>query len=505
MNDPPSILRAKRLGIDTLQAPVIYMHADCHVCRSEGFNALSRVQVTNGERSIIGTLNIVFDGLVAKNEVGCSEAAWRLLQPLADAQPLVLSHPRAINSLSYVRGKIYGNRLSQEEMGEIVTDIAANRYTDVQLAAFVTSCVGDQLNVDEITYLTQSMIAVGERLQWGKPLVVDKHCVGGLPGNRTTPIVVAIVCAHDLIMPKTSSRAITSPAGTADTMETLAPVELSLATMRSVVEKENGCIVWGGAVNLSPADDILIRVERALDLDSEGQLVASVLSKKISAGSTHVLVDLPVGPTAKIRHVSMAEHLGDRLKEVGHRLGIHVLTHISDGSQPVGLGIGPALEAHDILAVLQNKTGAPDDLIDRSCALAGQLLEMAGKVMPGEGYRLAEYTLSSGAAWRKFQAICEAQGGMREPGVAAYQYELKATRSGVITHINNRLIARIAKLAGAPASKTAGIKLAHKLGAKVAAGDLLFLLHAETPGELEYALEFYSNHPETIIVEDEII
>ncbi|HET8705850.1 MAG TPA: thymidine phosphorylase, partial [Pseudomonadales bacterium] len=281
MNTSPSILRAKRLGIDTLQAPVIYMHANCHVCRSEGFNALSRVQVTNGERSIIATLNIVFDGLVAPNEVGCSEAAWRLLEPLQDGQVLTLSHPRAINSLSYVRGKIYGNHLSQREMSEIVNDIAANRYTDVQLAAFVTACVGDQLNVDEITYLTKAMVDVGDRLSWGQPLVVDKHCVGGLPGNRTTPIVVAIVCAHGLTMPKTSSRAITSPAGTADTMETMAPVELSLAAMRSVVEKENGCIVWGGAVNLSPADDILIRVERALDLDSEGQLVASVLSKKI--------------------------------------------------------------------------------------------------------------------------------------------------------------------------------------------------------------------------------
>ena len=145
------------------------------------------------------------------------------------------------------------------------------------------------------------MVKTGKILTWPSDLIVDKHCVGGLPGNRTTLIVVPIVAAFGLMIPKTSSRAITSPAGTADTMEVFAPVNLDIKTMRKVVEQENGCIVWGGSVSLSPADDLLIRIERPMDLDSEGQLVASILSKKIAAGSNHLVIDIPIGSTAKIR------------------------------------------------------------------------------------------------------------------------------------------------------------------------------------------------------------
>lgn len=148
------------------------------------------------------------------------------------------------------------------------------------------ACGDDALNDKEITALTDAMVKAGSRIDWGLDQVIDKHCVGGLPGNRTTPIVVSILTACGLTVPKTSSRAITSPAGTADTMETLTDVSLSLEQMRQVVRNEGGCLAWGGSVRLSPADDLLIQVERALDIDSEGQLIASVLSKKLAAGAT---------------------------------------------------------------------------------------------------------------------------------------------------------------------------------------------------------------------------
>ncbi len=217
--------------------------------------------------------------------------------------------------------------------------------------------------------------------------MVDKHSVGGLPGNRTTPIVVSIVTSCGLTMPKTSSRAITSPAGTADTMETLAPVALDLATMRRVVEQEGGCIAWGGAVRLSPADDILISVERALDLDSEGQLIASVLSKKIAAGSSHVVLDIPVGPTAKVRNAEDAHRIAQGLVEVAEAFGLKAKPVFTDGTQPVGRGIGPALEARDVLAVLDNAAHAPHDLRERAVLLAATLLELAGKAPEGTGHR----------------------------------------------------------------------------------------------------------------------
>jgi thymidine phosphorylase len=227
------------------------------------------------------------------------------------------------------------------------------------------------------------MVKVGDRLHWTAPHVADKHCIGGLPGNRTSMIVVPIIAAAGLVIPKTSSRAITSPAGTADAMETLTRVDLSIAEMRQVVEREGGCVVWGGAMQLSPADDILIGVERPLDFDSEGQLVASVLSKKIAAGSTHVVIDIPVGATAKLRTMEAAARLEARLWRVAEAFGLKVRIVRTDGAQPVGRGIGPALEARDVLAVLQNASGAPSDLAERAVDLSSRLLELIGACEDG--------------------------------------------------------------------------------------------------------------------------
>ncbi len=495
-------LKPRRMGIDSHSQPVVFLRADCHVCRSEGLEAQTQVTVTIGDKSVVATLNIVYSDILDPGEVGLSEAAWRRLE-IDDGELAVLSHTPALDSMSHVRSKLYGHRLSRQAMHEIITDVVAGHYGDIHLAALLTACSGNRLDLSEITWLTESMVGAGRRIDWGREQVMDKHCLGGLPGNRTTPIVVSIAAACGLLIPKTSSRAITSPAGTADTMETMTRVTLGLEDMRRVVEKENGCLVWGGSVSLSPADDILIRVERALDIDSEGQMVASVLSKKIAAGSTHVLIDIPVGPTAKVRGRQAAEHLAHILKETGKALGIQVRTVQSDGTQPIGFGIGPALEAVDVLAVLRHESGAPADLRERALMVAGELLEIGGKAAHGKGQKLARETLTSGRAWQKFLAICEAQGGFHEPVIAGHTRVITAQRNGIVTHINNRVISRLAKLAGAPGAPGAGVRIAVHLGDRVESGQPLFELFADSPGELAYALEFHEAHPDMIRVEEE--
>ena len=276
-------------------------------------------------------------------------------------------------------------------------------------------------------------------------------------------------------------------------MATLAPVELTLAQMREVVDREGGCIAWGGSVGLSPADDILIRVERPLDFDGDAQLVASVLSKKIAAGASHVILDMPMGPTAKIRTQEAAQKLGDRLTAVAEALGLRVHLHPSDGTQPVGNGIGPALEARDVLAVLARAPDAPADLRERALDLAGHLLELGGEPV-GQGRNKATALLDSGAAERKFLAICAAQGGQRTPPVAQYQAPVLSPARGVIAQIDNRLISRIAKLAGAPRAQAAGIELHAHVGRTVERDQPLMTVHAESPGELAYALAYHARH-----------
>ena len=459
-----SRIRLRRLGIDTYQEPVLYMHRDCHVCHSEGFEAQSRVEVALGGRHIVATLNVVSGAFLSPDEAGLSEAAWRLLGA-RDGDVATLRHPAPLESLGHVRAKVYGRRLTPAAFEAVIADVVAGRYSDLQLAAFVTACAGDGLDLrrDGLADPRHGRRRRAHALERG--LVMDKHCVGGLPGNRTTMLIVPIVAACGLRMPKTSSRAITSPAGTADTMETLAPVDLDVAQIRRVVERTGGCIVWGGAVRLSPADDILIRVERPLDLDSQGQLVASVLSKKAAAGATHVLIDMPVGPTAKVRSAHAAASAGTPARTGGPGAG-PAGARGADRRPGAGgprhrSGAGGARRAGG--AAPRSRRRRPTWRCAR-CSWPARCSSSAARRGPGKACALATAVLDDGRAWRKFQEICEAQGGMREPPVARHRQPVPAQRSGSVIAIDNRRLARIAKLAGAPKSPCAGIDLHVQLG-----------------------------------------
>ena len=488
------------MGIDTHQEPLVYMREDCHVCRAEGFNASSRVLLTVNDRQLIATLNVVDNAKLLAEHVGLSRIALKRLG-VVEGDRVFVHHAPVVSSFSAVRKKIYGQRLSASEIQSIVSDISEHRYSDLEIGSFLTICAGKHLDLDEIIGLTQAMVSCGKRLSWSyKGGVFDKHCIGGLPGNRTTPLVVAIVSAAGLIIPKTSSRAITSPAGTADTMDTLTNVELQLSDIQRVVTETGACLAWGGAVNLSPADDLLIRIERALDLDGEGQLVASVLSKKIAAGSSHVLIDIPVGHTAKVRSQSGAEHLKSLFTRVGEACGIAVRCVITDGSRPVGAGIGPVEEARDILAILRREANAPQDLRDRALLLSAHLLDFA----QGDGFDKsrdkARDLLDSGAAWQQFERILVAQGGIKTLPRARYQKTQTTSIRGVIQSIDNRKLARLAKLAGAPSDPAAGLRLHANVGSHVVQGEALFTLYTESVGEQDYALAYFRDNPEIFVI-----
>lgn len=493
-------LPLRRAGIDTYRQPVLYLHEGCLVCRAEGFAALARVKVQSGGREIVATLNVVTGDWLGTDEAALSEAAWHALDPDPGATAR-FAHADPARSTASLRAKVFGARLQEEDFAGLLRDALAARLSDIEIAAFVTACAGDRLDLEESVALTRAMVGVGERLDWGSGPVLDKHCVGGLPGNRTTPIVVPIVAALGHRIPKTSSRAITSPAGTADVMATMTPVDLELATLRRVVEQEGGCLASGGRMRLSPADDVLIQIERPLDFDSDGQMVASILSKKVAAGSSHVLIDIPVGPTAKVRTPAAADAIARRLAFVGEAVGLRVGIHLSDGTQPVGRGIGPALEAHDVLAVLRNAPDGPADLRERALDIAGAVLDLAPGGAAGQGRRQAETVLRSGMALRKFEAICRAQGGWREPGYARFVTPLVAPAAGTVASIHNRHLARVAKLAGAPNDPEAGVVCTLRAGDRVERGDPLFLVHAQSRGELAYALEFAAAQPDIICVE----
>jgi len=486
------MLRLKRVGLHTYGENVAFLSAHCRTYKPKAFASFNKVEVCGAGRRIMATLNIVENGdLLDPESLGLSISAFDDLG-LPEGSEVSLNSATQPRSLESVRRKIGGETLSAEELQAIVRDIAAHRYSKTEITAFVVAC-SSFMTTKEVMGLTSAMADAGTRLRWDTPpcnfsMVVDKHCVGGLPGNRTSMIVVPIVAAYGLPIPKTSSRAITSPAGTADTMEVLANVDVSIERMQDIVHRHRGCLTWGGHVNLSPADDIMITVERPLAIDTPEQMVASILSKKVAAGATHLVVDMPVGPTAKVRSTTEATRLRKLFEYVGAALGLHITVLVTDGTQPIGRGIGPVLEARDVMAVLRNEAEAPQDLKERAILLAGALLDFDPSLKGGEGVMRARDILDSGRALAAMEGIIAAQGPAPQVcELGCWIKDVPAAATGTITAIDCYRIGRIARLAGAPGSKGAGIDLVRKVGERVEKGAPLYRIHADVETDFGFA------------------
>ena len=482
-------LRARPLPFDTFRENVAALARDNAVLRPERLAGVRRIEVKARGVTILASPMIADSGAALQpDEVGLPQPAFRRLR-IAAGDLVEISPAREPRSLEAVRAKIRGETLGHAQMSEVVADMVSHRCSDMEIAAFLIACASFT-TAEETLALAEAMVGVGARLSWGERTVVDKHCIGGIPGNRTSLIVTPIIAAHGLLIPKTSSRAITSPAGTADTMEVLARVDLNEDEMRSVVEQCGGCIVWGGRVNLSPADDVLISVERPLGIDTPEQMVASILSKKVSAGSSHLVIDMPVGPSAKIRDAVSALRMRKLFEYVAARMGVAIEVIATDGSRPVGRGVGPLLESEDVLAVLERRPGAPLDLETRSIQLAGRLLEIDPDVPGGCGEARARELLASGAARKKLDEIIATQGASPiNAKLGGLAHEVTAPRAGRISAIDCLRIATVARLAGAPTDAGAGLKLLRALGETVRAGDPLYRIHADGRSDFGFAVE----------------
>jgi putative thymidine phosphorylase len=452
-----------------------------------------RIYVQKNSRKATAVLDI------AESEKAVPEGSIGLFEEVLDAlhaqhgDEVTIHLAKKPLSIGYIKKKLDGKELTYNEIYEIMKDIGGNKLTDIELTTYVAANYTLGMSDREITDLTKAMTLSGTKLVISKKPVADIHCIGGVPGNRTTLIVVPILIAAGLTVPKTASRAITSPAGTADTMEVLCPVSMPISRLYQILEKVGGFIIWGGAVNLAPADDRIIKVEHPLNIDAEGQMLASIMAKKASVSATHLLMDIPVGKGAKVENRKEAAHLQAHFERLGKELGIKVITMITDGSQPIGNGIGPVLEAKDCIWVLKNDSRAPADLRQKSLEMAAIMLEFTGKAKKGQGMTLAAELLNSGKAYKKFVEIVHAQGGgdIDPSALKPYDtsYTLKADRAGQVCCIDNISFARIARMAGAPADPGAGILLHKHCGDTVRKGEPILTIYARSREKLSYALD----------------
>nr|MBA4404751.1 hypothetical protein [Nanoarchaeum sp.] len=450
-------------------------------------NALDRIKI---KYNSVNTVNVILDitkdnTKVRPGYLGLFEETAKIID--SKKHKIVSIYPSENPfSVEAIRKKLDGKELSKKEIEFIVKDLVSNGLSDIEIAYFVAGCYKKGLTYKETVYLTKAIANEGKTIKLKNKIVADKHCVGGIPNNRTTMIVTPIIASAGLTMIKTSSRSITSPSGTSDTMEVLAKVDFTVDEIKNILKKTNGCMVWAGAMELASADSKLIKVRHPLRLDPSGLMIASILAKKAAVGSTHLLIDIPVGHGAKITNKKDGKKLKKKFEKIARALGIKTRVIFTNGSQPIGNGIGPALEARDVLYILRREPGAPKDLEEKAIMMADRLFRLTNTKAS------AREILESGQAYKKMKEIIKAQQG--NPNILPEQivigklkYDYKSKKTGSIEHIDNLRIAKIARLAGAPSNKGAGLYIYKKVSEQVKRGEKLFTIYSENREKLELA------------------
>ncbi len=476
------LLKARFLKIEA-EKPIVILNRDD--AEDLGIRALERIELRFRGKKAIAITNLA-EKIIKKGEIGLYMEITKHLDVIP-GDKISVTIANSPKSLEFIRKKLNGQTLQRNEIRSIIEDTINHNLSDIELTAFVTSLYTYGMSMEEIAALSISMAETGKILKLKKKPVYDKHSIGGCPGDKTSILAVPIVAAAGLTIPKTSSRAITSPAGTADRFECLAPVNLDLEEVERVVEKTNACLVWGGSVDLAPADDIFIKIEYPLSIDPF--LLPSVMSKKKAVNAKYVVIDMPTGRETKVRTAEEFEILANKFVQLGRKLGMRVECVSTFAEQPIGFAVGPALEAREALQTLKSGRG-PSDLVDKATTLAGVLLEFAGAK---NGKKAALDILKSGKAYKKLKEIIEAQGGNPEIRnddilVGRKIAEVKSNRSGHVLWISNKAVDIIAREAGAPKDKGAGVYFKKKLGDKVKKGETLFVIYAEKYSKFKNAV-----------------
>lgn len=472
--------------------PVVFLHKN--LAENSSIHVDERVILHKKSEKIIAVVDIA-TGVLREDEIAVSTEVKKIMN-LKEGEFLEVSPAPKPKSLSFIMKKLSCKKLSKKEIQEIMNDIVENHLTESEIAFFISGVYECGMNMKETADMIEAIVNSGKKLELNGQ-VADKHSIGGVPG-RTTPIVVSICACTVLIIPKTSSRAITAPAGTADAVEVLCRVDFSIEELKKIVKKTNACLVWGGALNLAPADDKIIQVEKLVNLDPEPQLLASILAKKLSVDAKYILIEIPYGKNAKVNK-QKAEELSRKFKALAKHFHVKLECFLHETKEPVGKGIGPALEIKDVIKVLKREDSC-NHLEEESLKVAGKLLELTGKAEKSKGYLLAKKILESGKAYQKFKEIILAQhgklNGIKE---ADFKKDIFAEKKGTISEINIKLINELARVLGCPSDKLAGMYLYKHLNDKVDKGDCIATFYAESKEELEEGIKFYKSRIPIII------
>lgn len=476
-------LIADRYDIDPPEPTVLLNPDDCILM---GVDDGDRVRV-EGERQFVALVS-VSKTLAEPGHVLLTDKVLRACSVTPGDRVTVISSSGP-DSVRTIRRKMDGQPVSEDQLAELVSDVMGGRLSRLEVSSWLTALYIRGMDIGEIASYARVMASTGRHLDFGERRVFDFHSFGGVPGNKITPIVVSIVASEGLIIPKLSSRAISSPSGTADFVETFCRIDLDSDEVASITDSVGGVFSWTGATDIAPAGDAFITVQRPLGIDPRPQMLASIISKKLAAGCTDLVMDIPTGTGTKVPTIDMANSYARDLMDLGEALGINVECAVTYADQPLGNAVGPALEARECIETLEDDDSHPD-VSDKACVCAGMILEMAG--IPS-GVARAHEVLSSGRALSKFRGIVAAQGGSADISssdisVGRFSHDILAERSGFVISISNKAVVAVAKAAGAPSDHGAGVVIHRKRGAKVSEGDVIMTVYAQTEEKLRHAL-----------------
>ncbi|MHA1449344.1 MAG: AMP phosphorylase, partial [Candidatus Hodarchaeales archaeon] len=434
------------------------------------FNAVPSTELVNQGEIIVPksfALDGMTDGMVVNVNPGDSEEGTRILA-------------RMLNDRT----------LTKEETQLLIELIYKERLTPLQTASYVLYHHFEEVDLKEVGIVATAFRDSGNVMEFPGP-VYDKHSTGGVPGNKVSLLIVPILAAAGLLIPKTSTKAITSASGTVNTMQALGcETDFSVDEMYDITKKIKACIISGTKLGIAPVvDKIISDAAFPLGIDPPTLMLSGILSKKMAMGVDFMVLDIPVGRGAKFSTEDLGREYGRTFVNLASNVGITAESALTYGSVPVGHAIGPALEAREALNALMDVNNGPVSLVEKSTALAGIVLEMANMASMGKGKEIAFEYLKSGKAYEKMKQIIELQGGdpnmkVEDIPVGKYSLQIDAPVNGWPVEIKNRALLQVARAAGAPHSMGAGVLMKFKKES-VKKGDTIAYVYSDSEQALD--------------------
>ncbi|MFA7298809.1 MAG: thymidine phosphorylase [Candidatus Absconditabacterales bacterium] len=459
----------------------------------EGITSMDKVSLIYDNKEFVFDVSLS-SHLVQRGEVGIFEDIREKYKMKAGQFVTVSFTKNSSESLDALKKGLNGKRLNKKEIFAIMKDISNNRFTDILTTYFSAMGFFFPSKDEDLYRMAEAMAKTGEMLHF-PGIVADKHCMGGVSGNETTMIMIPLLTSLGIKMPKTFSKAITTPAATGECVSVLMDISFSKKEIEDLVKKNNCCLVRGGGLDLAPADEKLIKVAYPLSMQSYSRTIVSIMAKKYAMGINHSLIDIPVGPSAKVPDMKTAKRLKKKYLYVGKKLGMKMTVEITDALQPIGSGVGAVMQVREVLRVLQQHEKRPMDLEQKAIHLCAKIIELVGMAKGKDAEKLAYGQLISGKARAMMQKIISAQHGdpkVKSEGLklAKIQKDIVAEKSGKVKGIDMKVLNVAARTLGSPLDLQAGLYLHKKLGDVVKKGEVIYTMYANDESKIKLTKEF---------------